>query len=146
MALPNGKILKDDKEITAVLSEAQTIAVLGLSPKPARDSHQVAKYLQKNGFRIIPVRPAQAAILGEKAYKSLNDIGDSVDIVDVFRHPNQVMQHAQEALHLKPTTFWMQKGIEHYDAALMLTAAGINVVMNRCIKVEYERLIKTANL
>lgn len=142
----NGKIITKDEDISAVLKAAKNIAVLGLSPKPARDSHRVAVYLKENGYRIIPVRPAQTEILGEKAYGSLDDIRESVDIVDVFRNSDQVMAHAEEALRLKPKVFWMQLGIQNHTAALMLTAAGIDVVMNQCIKVDHERLIRTKRL
>ena len=141
-----GKIISDDENIRDVLKQAKTIAVLGLSPKPARDSYRVSKYMQENGYRIIPVRPAQKEILGEKVFGSLNDIRVPVDIINAFRNPEQIMAHAKEALRLKPGVFWMQLGIENFDAALLLTTAGIDVVMNRCIKVDHERLVKTKRL
>jgi hypothetical protein len=100
----------------------------------------VAAYLQQHGYRVLPVRPAQAEILGEKAYASLDDIAGPVDIIDVFRSPDQILPHAQEALRLKPKVFWMQEGIENREAAALLTAAGIHVVMNRCIKRDHARL------
>jgi predicted CoA-binding protein len=100
----------------------------------------VAAYLQEHGYRIIPVRPAQAQILSEKAYASLDDLVGPLDIIDVFRSPDQVLSHAHEALRLKPKVFWMQEGIENQAAAMLLTAAGIDVVMNRCIKREHGRL------
>ena len=141
-----GRIITEDEEIKAILQSAKTIAVLGLSPKPDRDSHKVAVYLQQNGYRIFPVRPAQKEILGEKAFASLNDLEQGVDIVDVFRKPDQILEHAREALGLKPAVFWMQQGIENHDAALLLNAGGVDVVMNKCIKVEHERLIKISAL
>ncbi|MCU0562218.1 MAG: CoA-binding protein [Desulfobacterales bacterium] len=138
--MTSGRILTADEEIRSVLSTAKSIAVLGLSPKPDRDSFQVAAYLQQHGYRIIPVRPAQAEILGEKAYASLDTVPETVDIIDVFRSPDQVLPHAREALRLKPKVFWMQEGIENHEAAALLNAAAIHVVMNRCIKREHVRL------
>jgi len=135
-----GQIITDDRRIQALLTRAKTIAVLGLSPKPDRDSYRVAAYLKDHGYRIIPVRPAQAEILGEKAYPSLDDLPDTVDIVDVFRSPEQILPHAREALRLRPLAFWMQEGIANPEAAGLLTAAGIDVVMDRCIKRDHERL------
>lgn len=136
-----GRILVNDDEIKSLLESAKTIAILGVSPKPERDSYEVAAYLKKAGYRIIPVRPAQAEILGETAYPSLEAIPMRVDIVDVFRSSNQILPHAREALRLKPGVFWMQEGIENREAAGLLTAAGIAVVMNRCIKRSHEDLI-----
>lgn len=138
--MKTGRVLTADEDLRELLSNFKTIAVVGLSPKPDRDSYQVAAYLQQNGYRVLPVRPAQSEILGEKAYASLDDISGPVDIVDVFRSSEQVLPHAREALRLKPKVFWMQEGIENQAAAELLTAAGIDVVMNRCIKREHARL------
>ena len=138
--MTSGRVLTADEDIRSVLSAAKSIAILGLSPKPDRDSYQVAAYLQQSGYRILPVRPAQTQILGEKSYASLDDIPEPVDIIDVFRSPDQVLPHAREALRMKPRVFWMQEGIENHEAAALLTAAGIHVVMNRCIKREHVRL------
>jgi predicted CoA-binding protein len=135
-----GQIITDEGRIQALLSRAKTIAVLGLSPKPDRDSYRVAAYLKDHGYRIIPVRPAQAEILGEKAYPSLADLPGTVDIVDVFRSSEQTLAHAREALRLRPLAFWMQEGLANPEAAGLLTAAGIDVVMDRCIKREHETL------
>ncbi|MBW2575426.1 MAG: CoA-binding protein [Deltaproteobacteria bacterium] len=135
-----GKIITQDDKIRDILKNARTIAILGLSPKPERDSNMVAGYLKEQGYRIIPVRPAQKEILGEKVYASLDNIKKTVDIVDVFRNPAQIVPHANEAIRLKPKVFWMQLNIENRKAADLLTAAGIDVVMDKCIKVEHERL------
>ena len=140
--MKTGRVITEDNEIKDLLEKSKTIAILGLSPKPERDSNRVAGYLQKMGYRIIPVRPGQVEILGEKAYASLDDVDDSIDIIDVFRNPAQILPHAQEALRVKPGVFWMQQGIENQAAADLLTAHGIDVIMNRCIKVEHDRLIK----
>ena len=113
---------------------------MGLSPKPDRDSYRVARYLQQQRITVIPIRPGQKEILGEKAYPSLDDVSVPVDIVDVFRSSDKVLAHAHEALRLEPRAFWMQLNIENLEAAELLTTAGIDVVMNRCIKIEYERL------
>jgi hypothetical protein len=136
-----GRILTADADIKAVLASSKTIAVLGVSPKASRDSHQVAAYLKDRGYTVIPVRPAQVEILGEKAYPSLDDVPGPVDIVDLFRSSEQILPHAHEALRLKPKTFWMQEGIENREAADLLTAAGIDVVMGRCIKRDHARLL-----
>jgi hypothetical protein len=138
--MKSGRIVTGDEDIKLLLAAAKTIAVVGLSPKPDRDSYQVAAYLQQHGYRVIPVRPAQTEILGEKAYASLDDIAGPVDIIDVFRSSDQILPHAQEALRLKPNVFWMQAGIENQEAAVLLTAAGIDVVMNHCIKRAHARL------
>jgi len=138
--MKTGRILTADADIKAILTSSKTIAVVGLSPKPDRESYQVAAYLKDRGYTVIPVRPAQAEILGEKAYPSLDDVPGPVDIVDVFRSSEQILPHAHEALRRKPGTFWMQEGIENREAAALLTAAGIDVVMDRCIKREHARL------
>lgn len=144
--MPRGEIITDDARIRRLLSTATTVVVLGLSPKPGRDSYRVAEYLKAHGFRIIPVRPAQAEILGEKVFASLDDVPGPVDIVDVFRSPDQVLPHAHEAIRLKPKAFWMQEGIANQEAAELLTAAGIDVVMDRCIKKDHERLFSHIGL
>jgi hypothetical protein len=138
--MKTGRIITADADIKTILSSSKTIAVLGLSPKPGRDSYQVAAYLKDRGYTVIPVRPAQAEILGEKAYPSLDEVPGPMDIVDVFRSSEQILPHAHEALRRKPGTFWMQAGIENREAAALLTAAGIDVVMDRCIKREHARL------
>ncbi len=135
-----GKIITQDKDIHNILENAKTIAIVGLSPKIDRDSYQVGLYLQAAGYRIIPVRPAQKQILGENAFKSLDELMTPVDIINAFRKSAQIEVHAKAALRLKPNVFWMQQGIENYQAAMMLNAAGIDVVMNRCIKVDHARL------
>lgn len=144
--MPKGRILTEDRDIKAVLENSKKVAVLGLSPKPERDSHRVAKYLKSNGYGVIPVRPGQDEILGERAYASLDDIDQSVDIVDVFRNPDVVLAHAKETVRLKPKVFWMQLGIASQEAADVLTEAGIDVVMDKCLKVEHARLCKNKSL
>lgn len=139
--MASGRILTTTREIAGHLESAGVIAVVGLSPKPQRDSHRVSAYMQAQGYRIIPVRPAQKEILGEPVAATLDDVPPPVDIVNVFRHSRFVMDHARQALRLSPKLFWMQEGITQFDAALMLTAAGIDVVMDRCIMVDHQRMI-----
>ncbi len=138
--MEQGKIITADADIKKILEHSKVIAVLGLSPKPERDSNMVSKYMKANGYRIIPIRPGQKEILGEKAYASLDDISEPVDILNVFRSSDKIMPHAEEALRLKPKVFWMQLGIENREAAELLIKEGIDVVMDLCIMVEYERL------
>ena len=138
--MKKGKIITEDSEIRNILANSKTIAVLGLSPKPERDSYIVAKYLKEQGYKIIPVRPKQKEILGEKAYSSIKDIKQPIDIVNVFRNSSQIMPHAHEAIRIKPKVFWTQLNIENHEAAGLLTKAGIDVVMNLCIMVEHDRL------
>jgi predicted CoA-binding protein len=140
--MKQGKIIKEDDGIKDMLENARTIAIIGLSPKPDRESNKVAKYLKDNGYSIIPVRPGQKEILGQSAYATLDDIKKDVDIVDVFRNPEQILPHAHEAIQMQPRVFWMQLGIENHEAASLLVKAGIDVVMNKCIKIEHDRLCK----
>jgi len=133
------KIITSRSDLADLFRGLKTVAVVGLSPKPERDSYRVARYLQQQGIAIIPIRPGQKEILGATAYPSLDDVPVPVDIVDVFRSSDKVLAHAHEALRLKPGAFWMQLNIENLEAADLLTAAGIDVVMNRCIKIEHAR-------
>jgi predicted CoA-binding protein len=140
--MKSGRIISDDLSIREILENTKTIAILGLSPKPERDSNMVARYLQGKGYKIIPVRPGQDAILGEKSYASLDEIKTPVDMVNVFRNPKYVMSHAHEAVVHQPKVFWMQLDIKHQEAAERLITAGIDVVMDKCVKVEHARLFK----
>ncbi len=140
--MKKGKIITDDSSIKEILEKKKSIAILGLSPKPERDSNKVAKYMKKHDYKIFPVRPGQKEILGEKAFASLEEIKESVDIINVFRRSEQIMPHAKEALQIKPHIFWMQLGIENQEAAQMLISAGIDVIMDKCIKIEHDRLCK----
>lgn len=130
----------EDNEIRKILQDARTIAVVGLSPKPERDSHEVAEYLQKAGYRIIPINPAADEILGEKAYPDLRSIPDKIDIVDIFRRPEHVGPIVDEAIDVGANTVWMQLGVVNEEAAAKASAAGLNVVMDRCTLREHRRL------
>jgi predicted CoA-binding protein len=131
-----------DDVLRGALSGVRTIAVVGLSDKPERDSHQVARYLQEQGFRIVPVNPAVPEILGERSYPSLGAIPPavSIDLVDIFRRSDQVPPIVDEAIARRVPVVWMQLGVEHPAAAAAARAAGLTVVENRCLRIEHRRL------
>jgi predicted CoA-binding protein len=126
--------------IRAILARAKTIAVVGLSDKPERESHHVAAYLQSHGYRIIPVNPNAAEILGERAYASLREVPVPVDVVDIFRQPAVVPAIVAEAIAIGAKVVWMQEGIVHETAAEAARTAGLTVVMDRCLLKEHRRL------
>lgn len=128
-------------EIDAVLARARTIAVVGLSDKPDRESYQVAAYLQRSGFRIVPVNPAVREVLGEKAYPDLASVPPeiAIDVVDIFRKPEFIPEVVEQAIARGSGAVWMQLGLAHNAAADRARAAGLAVVMDRCIKVEHQR-------
>jgi predicted CoA-binding protein len=130
-----------DREIRQILETAKTIAVVGLSDNPERESHRVARYLQSTGYRIIPVNPMVREVLGEKSYESLAEIPEPVDVVDVFRKPEAVVPIAREAIDIGAGTLWLQQGIVNQEAADLAEAAGLQVVMDRCMMVEHRRLV-----
>ena len=130
-----------DAEIKHVLETSKTIAIVGLSDKPERDSYHVAEYLQSQGFRIIPVNPIVASVLGERSYASVTDIPDPVDVVDIFRKPEAVGPVVDEAIAAGARVVWMQLGVVNHAAAESARAAGLQVVMDRCMKVEHQRLL-----
>jgi predicted CoA-binding protein len=125
-----------EQRIEAILSGSRTVAVVGISDKPDRPSHVVAKYLQERGYRVIPVNPFLTEVLGEKAFRSLEDIPGRVDLVDVFRKSAEVPPIAEEAVRIGARFFWMQEGVESDRAREILDAAGIPWVMDRCVKKE----------
>jgi predicted CoA-binding protein len=130
----------DDDALRALLARVKTIAVVGLSPQPARPSYRVAQAMQRYGFRIVPVRPLVDEVLGEKAYARLADIPFKVDLVDVFRAAEHVPAIVEQCLALHLPAIWIQEGIVHEDAARQAQATGMTVVMDRCILKEYVRL------
>jgi predicted CoA-binding protein len=130
-----------DEELKNLLEKARTIAVVGLSPRPERPSHRIARRMQDWGYRIIPVRPALDSVLGEKAYARLRDVPTSVDIVDVFRAASQLDAIVEECIELRVPALWIQLGIVNQPAAERARAAGIFTVMDRCISVDYRRLL-----
>lgn len=130
-----------DREIRQLLETSKTIAVVGLSDKPDRDSYRVAEYLQRAGYRIIPVNPTVDAVLGEKSYATVSDIPEPVDIVDVFRRPDAVGPVVEDAINAGARAVWMQLGVINEEAARAAEAAGLQVVMDRCMKIEHARLL-----
>jgi len=131
----------NDEEIKQILKNNQVIAVVGLSPKPERASHQVAKYLQDHGYRIVPVRPKADEILGEKAFASLKDIPFPVDIVDIFRQVEAIPGIVDEAIDIGAKVVWMQLGLAENQSACQAREAGLQVVMNKCMKIEHSRYL-----
>lgn len=129
-----------DEELIALLKRVQQIAVVGLSPKADRASYGVARAMQRFGYRIIPVRPMANEILGEKVYPDLAAVPDKIDLVDVFRAPEQVDEVVDACIALKLTALWLQEGVVNEPAALRAQAAGMTVVMDRCVYREYLRL------
>ena len=123
----------DPDAIRQLLSRVHSVAVVGLSPNPARPSFRVAKGLQDYGYRIIPLRPLVTEVLGEKAYPDLESLPELPDIVDVFRAPEHVPAIVESCIRLGIKNLWLQDGVIHEDAALRATRAGITVVMDRCI-------------
>ena len=123
--------------VRAILSDARVIAVVGLSGNPERDSHQVAAYLQEHGYRIIPVNPNVDVVLGEQARPSLEDIPGRVDVVDIFRRVSAVLEIVDAAIHIRAKVIWMQDGIIHHEAAAKARAAGLQVVMDKCMMREH---------
>ena len=134
-------IVNDDDELRKILGETEIIAVVGCSRDPAKAAHKVPKYLKNHGYRIIPVNPLANEILGEKVYKSLSEINQPVDLVEIFRPSHKVLEVIREAIILKPEVVWMQLGIKNEKAAELAELNGIKVVMDRCMKVEHKRLI-----
>jgi predicted CoA-binding protein len=130
-----------DTELTTLLREAKTIAVVGLSSNPTRASFGVSRFLQRHGYRVIPVNPAESEVLGERAYPLLKDVPDQIDIVDIFRRSEAVPEVVEDALTRKPRCIWMQEGVVNEEAKRMAVAAGIPVVMDRCILKEIARLL-----
>ena len=123
-----------------ILQGAKTIAVVGLSGRRFRPSYGVAEYLQGTGYKIIPVNPNESEVLGEKAYATLDEVPEPVDIVDIFRRPEFVPEVVDAAIRKGAKVIWMQEGVEHQEAARKAEAAGLTVVMDRCILKEHRKL------
>ena len=131
-----------DAYINGILSRHRTIAMVGASPNTSRPSYFAMKYLKEKGFRVIPVNPGQAGkeLLGERIYASLADIEEPVDIVDIFRSSEAALEVTRKAIEIGAKVVWMQLGVRNEEAARLAEAAGLQVVMNRCPKIEYGRL------
>ena len=124
-------------QVRELLSRVKTIAVVGLSSNPMRPSFGVSQYMQGKGYRIIPVNTNESSVLGEKAYASLSEIPDRIDMVDVFRRPEFVSEIVDEVIRLKIPALWLQEGVVDEAAASKAREAGITVVMDRCILKEH---------
>ncbi|PTQ55761.1 MAG: Succinyl-CoA synthetase [Candidatus Carbobacillus altaicus] len=132
----------DEQAIKRLLETSKRIAVVGLSDKPERDSYRVAEYLLKAGYEIIPVNPRLSTWLGQKAVARLEDIEGPVDIVDVFRRGEETPPIAEKAVAIGAKALWLQLGIHNDETVRIAQEGGVNIVTNRCIKVEHSRLLK----
>jgi hypothetical protein len=131
----------DDETIRKILQTSKTIAVVGASVKPWRDSNSISLYLAHAGYQVIPINPKYEEVLGMRCYPNLKAVPTSIDIVDVFRNPDSAESIVDEAIAVKAKTVWMQLGVINEDAARKAEKAGLNVVMDRCILVDHRRLM-----
>ena len=131
--------MDDSDKIRRILGSSRTIAVVGLSAQWHRPSYFAAKYMQEHGYRVIPVNPTYDEILGEKCFKSLKDIPVAVDVVDCFRKSSEIPALAEDAIAIGAKVLWMQLGVENAAARSRAEAAGLEVVENRCVKIEHGR-------
>ncbi len=134
-------IQQTDSELKKILQEVKTIAIVGASGSDSRDSYKVIQFLLEQGYNVIPINPAYKEILGRECYPELKLIKEAVDIVDIFRKSEDVIPIVQDAIVIKAKTVWMQLGVINDDAADLAQRSGLNVIMNRCIKIEYSRLM-----
>ena len=132
-------LYQDPRTIQRLLREARTIAIVGLSTDPQRASWFVGNYLQKEGFRVVPIHPRAGEILGERAYRSLAEVPVPIDVVDVFRPASEAPDLARQAVAVGAKAFWMQLKLANLEAAALARAAGLDVVADRCIKMEHAR-------
>ncbi|HEX6581005.1 MAG TPA: CoA-binding protein [Actinomycetota bacterium] len=139
----DAELIARRNELRSLLGEARVIAIVGISSKKWRPSHEVASYLQDHGYRIIPINPNETEVLGEPAYPTLLDIpeGVRVDVVDVFRRPEQTPDVARDAVMIGARTLWLQEGIVSEEAARIAREGGLDVIMGVCIKKVRQRLM-----
>lgn len=133
-------LLDDDVSIGRLLRTSRTIAIVGLSDKPHRESFTIGRYLLSRGYVIYPVNPTIHSVLGLKSYPDLKDIAESIDIVDIFRRPDQVLPFVEEAIAIGARAIWFQLGVATPQASSIATEGGLQVVEHRCIMVEHRRL------
>jgi predicted CoA-binding protein len=133
-------LYQDEETIQRIVRSARVVAVVGLSPHPHRPSHEVARYLQRLGLRVVPVNPNINETLGERSYASLREIPFPVDAVDVFRRPTAVPEIAEDAVAIGAKALWLQLGVINREGAEIARRAGLDIVMDRCLKVEWVRL------
>lgn len=134
------KPLSEDALAAALLKQANTVAVVGISDKEERDSHKVAKYLKTHGYKVIPVNPKLKEVLGEPCYPDLKSVPEHIDVVDIFRSIDAIPAIVDEAIAVGADSVWMQLGLIHHEAAEKARKAGLAVVMNKCMKIEHSRL------
>jgi uncharacterized protein len=132
--------MDDIAKLRRILRDSRTLAVVGLSANWYRPSYFAAKYMQEHGYRVIPVNPMYDEVLGEKCYKSLRDVPEKVDIVDCFRKSEEILSLADDAIAIGAKVLWMQLGVQNAEARRKAEAAGLEVVENRCVKIEHARL------
>jgi predicted CoA-binding protein len=137
--------MDDINSLRRILRESRVLAVVGLSADWFRPSYFAAKYMQEHGYRVIPVNPKYESILGERCYRSLRDIPEKVDLVDIFRKTQDVMPIAEEAIAIGARVLWQQLGVKNEAAAAKARAAGLETVMDRCVKIEHGRLFGGLN-
>jgi len=137
--------LDDINTLRRILKESRVIAVVGLSADWYRPSYFAAKYMQEHGYRVIPVNPKYDSVLGEKCYRSLRDIPERVDMVDIFRKSADVMPIADDAIAIGAKVLWQQLGVRNESAAVKARAAGLETVLDRCVKIEHGRLFGGLN-
>lgn len=133
--------MNNDQMLKEILLSAKTIASVGISSNPQKESFGVVLYLKDHGYRIIPVNPTAAEIMGEKAYPELSAVPEKIDVVQVFRRPEDVPPVVEEAIKVGAKVVWMQEGIVNEEAAAMARAAGLQVVMDACMRASHRRLI-----
>lgn len=131
-----------DEDILEILITLKTVAVVGCSPDPLRESHLVARFLKGRGYRVIPVNPASVTILGEPCYPSLKEVPEALEVVDVFRRSEHVAALVEDALEIKAEALWLQEGVVDMEAAQRARRAGLKVVMDRCMLKEWYRFEK----
>jgi uncharacterized protein len=131
-------------DVSDILRSAVTIAVVGISDKPDRDSYRIADYLRKHGYRVLPVNPNHAQVLGRKCYSSLREITEHVDVVDVFRKSEAVPEVVDDAIAIEAGTLWLQEGVSHPEAEQRARDAGLHVVTSRCIRSVHSALFGRA--
>src|SRR5690349_6902043 len=136
----------EDRELRALLGDVHTIAVVGLSSKPGRPSYEVARYLQRHGYRVVPVNPNESAVLGEAAYPTLRDLPAdlAIDVVDVFRRAEHTPEVARDAVAIGAKVLWLQEDIVSDEAAAIATEGGLDVIMGVCIRHVREQLLGQA--
>jgi len=137
--------MDDINTLRRILRDSRVLAVVGLSADWFRPSYFAAKYMQEHGYRVIPVNPKYESILGERCYKSLRDIPEKVDLVDIFRKTQDVMPIAEDAIAIGARVLWQQLGVKNDAAAAKARAAGLETVMDRCVKIEHGRLFGGLN-